>query len=238
MRRSPSGVEIEVLGEDRARAPKPRRRRRRPRAGRHARAGRRSTAASSTVGTGDRTAASRSRAMLPLQSGRDVTTPGADRRRPGDGPRRLPDDPRGRAGHRGRRPRRPTASRRSRPGAPLRARRRPDGHPDAARRRARGDPPDPRRRTTRAAGDHADHVRPRRVRLRGAVRGRQRLPAQELLARAARPGRSTWSASGDALLDPAVTRRVIERFAESARARRPSPGRSRSSRHASGRCSS
>ena len=69
----------------------------------------------------------------------------------------------------------------------LEARRRADGHPHAAARRDRGD-------AARvaldgaAAGARADahHVRPQRVRLRGAARRRERLPAQGRPARAAR----------------------------------------------------
>src|SRR5690606_18138924 len=60
-------------------------------------------------------------------------------------------------------------------GGPAGARRGADGHPDARRRRPGGDPPhhlrpDPRRR--------GDHVRPGRVRVRGAAFGRQRIPRQ------------------------------------------------------------
>ena len=54
------------------------------------------------------------------------------------------------------------------------ARRGPDGHPDAAGGRAGGDPPDRRRPGAgRRPHRHPDHVRPRRVRVRGAA-GRAR----------------------------------------------------------------
>ena len=82
-----------------------------------------------------------------------------------------------RAGHRGRR----GGGGRRRGGAAgpatCAAGRRADGHPDAAARRPRGDPADPSR-ATGAAGAGADDLRPRRVRVRGAARRRQRLPAQ------------------------------------------------------------
>ena len=62
------------------------------------------------------------------------------------------------------------------------------------------------------AGADADDVRPRRVRLRGAGGGGQRVPAQgrrpEQLTAAVRLVRS-----GDALLAPSITRRLVERFA-------------------------
>ena len=92
------------------------------------------------------------RAWLPLEPARspsrDVVVTGhapprRHRRRPGPGPRRVPDDPRGAAGHRGRR-----RGGRRRGGRPTDAapptRRRPDGHPDAGPRRARGDATAPR----------------------------------------------------------------------------------------------
>ena len=62
--------------------------------------------------------------------------------------------------------------------------RRPDGHPHARARRARGDPAHPRR-GQRRADPGPDDVRPRRVRLRGAARRRERLRAQ------GRPARTT-----------------------------------------------
>ena len=64
-------------------------------------------------------------------------------------------------------------------GGPHPARRRADGHPHARRRRPRGDAQDRRRpRAERRQGAHADHLRGRRVRVRGAARRRFRLPAQ------------------------------------------------------------
>ena len=71
--------------------------------------------------------------------------------------------------------------------------------------RARGD--------ARAARDRAHHVRPRRVRLRGDPRGRQRLPAQgrrpeELLAAIRTVPR------GDAVVAPSATRRLLEHVAD------------------------
>ena len=87
-----------------------RRRRRRARAGRHARARRavRRRARRRARADGGFVVAPRSR------SGRRMSDPRPDRRRPGAGPRRLPHDPRGRARHRGRRRGRATATRRSR----------------------------------------------------------------------------------------------------------------------------
>ena len=77
-----------------------------------------------------------------------------------------------------------------------------------ARRRPRRILRRPRRRRPRA---RPDDVRPRRVRLRGAARRRERVPAQgraaeQLVARA-----SGRRGGGDALLAPAVTRRLIAR---------------------------
>ena len=63
-------------------------------------------------------------------------------------------------------------------GSAAAAGRRGDGHPHAATRRDRGDPAHRRRARTAAARARADHVRPRRVRLRGAAGRRERLPAQ------------------------------------------------------------
>ena len=67
-----------------------------------------------------------------------------------------------------------------------RARRRPHGHPDAGHQRHRGNPP--HHPTTARTGADPHHLRPRRVRLRGAARGRHRLPAQGHAARTARRG--------------------------------------------------
>ena len=65
--------------------------------------------------------------------------------------------------------------------------RRADGHPDAGARRARSGAVDHLRKRRRGAEDpHAHDLRPRRVRLRGAARGSERLPAQGHPARAAR----------------------------------------------------
>ena len=56
-----------------------------------------------------------------------------------------------------------------------------------------------------------DDLRPRRVRLRGAAAGRERLPAQGRPARDRDRGCPDRRA-GDALLAPAITRRLIERY--------------------------
>ena len=143
---------------------------------------------------------------------------GRRRRRPGPGPGRV-------LRHRRRQPRtspssaRPApAPRRSR-GPPDPARRRPDGRPDAGHGRHRGHPADHRAgRGGRARVLDPDHLRPGRVRLLGAARRGQRLPAQEHPAR--RPARapSGWSPAGDALLAPSVTRRLVAEFV-----RRPAP---------------
>ena len=60
-----------------------------------------------------------------------------------------------------------------------------DGHPDARAGRHGGHPP--ARVRGPPTSPRADHLRPRRVRLRGAARRRQRLPAQ------GRPTASSWS---------------------------------------------
>ena len=107
----------------------------------------------------------------------------------------------------------------------------PDGHPHARARRARGDAADPRRRPAARVLD-ADDVRPRRVRLRGAARRRQRVRAQGRPARAAarrdahrRRGRRAALAGGHQARDRAVhahaapRRRRRARRADRARAR-------------------
>ena len=164
-------------------------------------------------------AASRCAPVLPIAV-RAGVHPRADRRRPGAGPRRLPADPRGAARHRGRRRGRATASRPSSSRAGC--------EPDVVlmdirmprHRRHRGDPPASPRADRRRAVlilttfDLDEYV------YRGAARRRQRLPAQ------GRPARASWSravrvvAAGDALLAPAITRRLIERVRP---ARRPAP---------------
>ena len=110
--------------------------------------------------------------------------PGRDRRRSRAGARGLPGADRGGArpggGRRGRR-----RSRGHRAGPDGAARRGPDGHPDARDRRGGRDQPDhqPPDRRTAGPGSHLDHIRPRRVRIRGAARRGQRLPAQGHAAR-------------------------------------------------------
>ena len=108
--------------------------------------------------------------------------PGAARRRPGAGPRRLRHDP-GPAGRpRGGRLRRGRGRRRL--GRPLaRAGRGADGRADAGDGRHRGDPADRRRVAGAAPGAGAHHLRPRRVRLRGAPGRGQRVPPQGHAAR-------------------------------------------------------
>ena len=96
-------------------------------------------------------------------------------------------------------------------GGPLRPDRRSDGHPHARARRPRGDPADPRRRQPRS-GPHPHDIRPRRVRLRSTHAGASGFvlkddPPEQLLAAI------RTVAVGDALLSPAVTRRVIRQFA-------------------------
>ena len=59
-----------------------------------------------------------------------------------------------------------------------------------------------------------DDVRPRRVRLRGDPGGGERLPAQGRPARRSSSTRSASSPRGEALLAPAVTRRLLDRFAD------------------------
>src|ERR1022692_2105368 len=97
-----------------------------------------------------------------------MTAPGGLRR-----DTRLPARPaRGRPGRRRRR--------RGPPGPPTGARCRLDGRPDAGHGRTASNPPDPQRRPhpSTAASADAHHLRPRRIRLRGAAVRGQRLPAQ------------------------------------------------------------
>ena len=124
-----------------------------------------------------------------------------------------------------------------RAGHPAAARRDADGHPDARARRHRRDPAAGRG----AGGDQgagAHHLRPRRVRLRGAARRRLRLPAQGRAGRGARrrdPGGRGGGVAARARGDPAGDRRVRT----PARAPRPDarPAARACSRRASSRCS-
>ena len=99
------------------------------------------------------------------------------------------------------------------------ARRRPDGRADAAAWTGSRRPGGCWRRRPADAGARADHLRPRRVRLRRRPGRRQRLPAQGRVAR--RPGARgrRRSPRGDAMLAPAPTRRLLDRFAAA-----PAPG--------------
>ena len=113
-----------------------------------------------------------------------------------------------------------------------RPRRRAHGHPHAGDGRDRGDPPP-------AAPSHPrpHDVRHGRVHRRRAARGRQRLPAQGRRRRRPRRGRPAV-AHGDAVLAPAVTRRLLTQVAGGCP--RPSSATaagSRSSPRASARCS-
>ncbi|CAA9395837.1 MAG: Two-component transcriptional response regulator, LuxR family, partial [uncultured Pseudonocardia sp.] len=137
----------------------------------------------------------------------------ADRGRPGagaPGAARAARE-RGRV-HRGRRGGgRPRGRRRGGAHAPGRG---AHGRPDAGDRRPRGHPADHRPpRAGRHPRGGADHVRARRVRLRGSARRRQRLPAQGHRAGAAARGdphrRRRWCPArpvGDPHPDPGVRR--------------------------------
>jgi DNA-binding NarL/FixJ family response regulator len=94
------------------------------------------------------------------------------------------------------------------------------GHSDAHAGRTRGHLAAPRHRSARAARAHPHHVRPRRVRLRGPARGRERLPPQERPPTRARRRRARAAVAGDTLLAPEITRRLVESYV-----RRPPPGR-------------
>ena len=157
------------------------------------------------------------------------------RRRPGAGPQRLPPDPRARRASRfvgeagdGR------AAVRAR--ACDAARRRADGHPHAGDGRDRGDAPDRPGRPPQPR-PRADHVRPRRVRLRGAARRRQRLPAQGRRARAARRRRQDRRGRRGAVrADRAAAARRPLRAPAADRASRGSTARSPTSQSARPRC--
>src|SRR5919197_1515595 len=107
--------------------------------------------------------------------------------RPGAGPGGLPRAARRPAGRRCRR----RGQRRRRGGAPVAqpgARRGAHGHPNAGDRRAGGHPRHRRRRAPGLPADrHPHHLRPGRVRVRGAAGRRQRVPGQG--HRAGRPDR-------------------------------------------------
>src|SRR6266511_3602250 len=154
---------------------------RRPRAGRtrparHARAGLgRRRRADLRSRSGRRGLPGRGQPTLTVRRGRPAADPCPHRRRPGAGARRLRHDPGRPAGHHGDRRGRGRggvdpgcAGDQPRSGA--------DGHPDAERRRHRGDHGDLPRHPGEGPG--ADHVRPRRVRLRRVARGGERVPAQ------------------------------------------------------------
>ena len=134
-------------------------------------------------------------ASLPLKEARH-DHPTRDRRRPGHGPGGLPLAARRRARLRGRRRGRPTARRRVEVVAAAGPGRHPDGHPDARARRHRRHPPDSSSRGVETKRAGADHLRPRRVRLRGAARRCLRLPAQGRPGRGARRTRSGSSRRG------------------------------------------
>ena len=149
-----------------------------------------------------------------------MSDPRPRRRRPVDGPRRLPHAARRRGGHRGRR-RGEQRARGGRQGGALRPDRRPDGHPHARARRARGDAAHPRRRRRRArililtTFDLDEYVYEA---LRAGASGfvLKDDPPEQLIAAI------RTVAAGDALLSPAVTKRVIRQFA---RIPRPAPPR-------------
>ena len=90
------------------------------------------------------------------------------------------------------------------------ARRGADGHPDARHRRHRGDPGDRRGGPGPRAG--ADHLRHRRVRLRGAAGGASGFLLKIGDGRGADGGRPPVAA-GDGVLAPQVTRPLIDAFA-------------------------
>ena len=121
------------------------------------------------------------------------------------------------------------------------SRRRAARHPDAEPRRTRGGAPDPRLELEPRSGDHAHHLRPRRVRLRRAEGGRQRVPAQGHPARAAarvralrrrggRAARSDDHPPADRALRAAADVRATGRLvrADPARTRGAHPSRPRS----------
>ena len=149
------------------------------------------------------------RTRLPLAGGPAMTHPRPRRRRPVDGPRRLPHAARRRAGHRGRR-RGQQRPRGRRQGRALPADGRADGHPHARARRPRGHAADPRRRpaarvlilTTFDLDEYVYEA------LSAGASGfvLKDDPPEQLIAAV------RTVAAGDALLSPAVTKRVIKQF--------------------------
>ena len=142
--------------------------------------------------------------------------PRGDRRRSGAGAQRLPDDPR-RGGHPGRR-----RGIRWRTGAGSRARastgRRADGHPDAGDGRPRGDPADPRG----PAGASCRIIILTTFDLDQYVYAALTAGASGFLLKDVSPEQLVDAVrtvrSGDALLAPSITRRLVERFASAASA--------------------
>ncbi len=121
---------------------------------------------------------------------------------------------------------RPRTAQRGRPRGPdPRGRRRPDGHPDAGDGRHRGDP----RRSPGcpATASPGCWCSPRSTSTTTSTRRCARAPAASC-SRTPRP--TTWShavrvvAAGEALLAPAVTRRLIEEFASRPTRSTPHPG--------------
>ena len=72
-------------------------------------------------------------------------------------------------------------------------------------------------------GADAHHLRPQRVRLRRAARGRERVPAQGRPARAARRRASAWSPAATRCSRPSITRRLIQEFAQAGPPAGPPP---------------
>ena len=147
--------------------------------------------------------------------------PGAARRRRGARAQRAADDPRGAGRHRGGRRGRGRRRRRP-PGGQAPARRRRAGHPDAAGRRHPGDQGPAPAAARAAAGAGGDDVRGGRERLRGALRGGRRVPAQARPPRGDRRRRPGRRPRGEPALPGGdqVARRP---------ARRPAPGTGTSS---------
>ena len=146
---------------------------------------------------------------------RGARDPRPARRRPGARARGLPDDPRRRAGHGGRRRGRRRRARRSTQVRDAAPGRRADGHPHAGARRHRGDAAHPRgrRATTRRRSSCSRRSTSTSTSTRRCAPARA-ASCSRTRRRSSSSARSTSIAEGEALLAPSITRRVIAEFVQ------------------------